>query len=565
MKKKILFIFFVLVVLISNAQSPVFQWAKNMGGSSSDIGRFLAVDSLGNVYTTGSFQGVADFDPSAGTFNLTSNGITDIFISKLDASGNFVWAKNIGGSLIDVGYSITIDSFGNVYTTGSFSGTADFDPNAGTFDLTSIGGSDIFISKLDSSGNFVWAKNMGGTADENANSIAIDLAGNVYTTGVFMGTADFDPNAGIINLTSLGGSDIFISKLDVTGNFVFAKNMGGASYDYAFSITLDSSRNIYTTGSFVGTVDFDPNIGTSNLISVGGDDIFISKLDTSGNFVWAKNIGETASESGVSIGVDIIGNAYITGWFQGTADFDPNAGVVNLSSVGSLDLFVLKLDALGNFIWAKNMGGSSPEDGSSIAIDLLGNVYVTGSFNGTVDFDPGVGIYNLIPAGSADVFILKLDSLGNFVWAKNFGITSPSGFRSFIFVDASYNIYTAGSFQGPADFDFGSGTFNLTASGNDIFVHKMRQTISVDVIENQNIINIDVYPNPSNDLFNVIVSKPTQNANIEIYNGIGVLVHRQTIVQEVNAIELSSQPTGLYFLRVISDKKSCTTKILVKE
>ncbi len=184
-----------------------------MGGTNSDYGMSIAVDAAENVYTSGYFWLTADFDPGAGTFNLTPAGSADIFVSKLDASGNFVWAKNMGGTNFDRGTNIGVDNSGNVYTTGTFEGTSDFDPGAGVVNLTSAGNNDIFISKLDASGNFVWAKRMGGTSSDGVSSIAIDSSGNIYTTGSFEGTADFDPGAGVVNLTSVGNNDIFVSKL----------------------------------------------------------------------------------------------------------------------------------------------------------------------------------------------------------------------------------------------------------------------------------------------------------------------------------------------------------------
>src|SRR5690606_9459529 len=134
----------------------------------------------------------------------------DIFISKLDTNGNFLWAKSMGGVSGDYGSSITTDSSGHIYTTGAFTGTADFDPGVDEFELTSTGGTDIFISKLDTNGNFLWAKSMGGASADNGNSITVDSAGYIYTTGDFQGTADFDPGSGTSNLVSAGGTDIFI-------------------------------------------------------------------------------------------------------------------------------------------------------------------------------------------------------------------------------------------------------------------------------------------------------------------------------------------------------------------
>jgi len=468
-------VFFVFLLNYSVLTAQDFDLAKAMGGTSSDEGYSITTDASGNVYTTGYFQGTADFDPSSGTTNLTSAGNKDIFIQKLDASGNLLWAKAIGGTSYDYGISITTDASGNVYTTGFFAKTADFDPSSGTTTLTSAGSYDIFIQKLDASGNFVRAKAMGGTSYDEGYSITTDSSGNVYTTGYFQGTADFDPSAGTTNLTSAGSNDIFIQKLDASGNFVWAKAMGGTSFDFGRSISTDAYGNVYTTGTFLGTAVFDPSAtGTTNLTSAGSVDIFIQKLDASGNLLWAKAMGGTSDDFCVSITTDASGNVYTTGYFEETADFDPSAGTTNLTSAGEYDIFIQKLDASGNLLWAKAMGGTSYDEGWSITTDASGNVYTTGSFQGTADFDPSSGTTNLTSAGGYDIFIQKLDASGNLVWAKTMGGTSHD-FGYSITTDASGNVYTTGYFRGTADFDPSTtGTTNLTSAGSgDIFIQKL--------------------------------------------------------------------------------------------
>jgi len=469
----------------ANAWSSAQTTVSVFGGSSGDSGNSIAVDSSGNIYTTGSFQGTADFDPGAGISNLTAVAYGDVFVSKLDSSGNFVWAKSFGGIWNDSGNSIAVDSSGNVYTTGSFQDTVDFDPGAGTFNLASqpeyrgIGA--VFVSKLDSSGNFVWAKSFDGIYNESGQSITVDSSGNVYTTGYFQETIDFDPGAGTTNLTAVvtaisSNYDVFVSKLDSSGNFVWAKSFGGTSSEVSYRIAVDSSGNVYTTGYFSGTADFDPGAGTANLTSAGSQDVFVSKLDSSGNFVWAKSFGGSSLDIGYSITFDSSGNVYTLGIFRGTADFDPGAGTTNLTSAGINDLFVSKLDSSGALLWVKSFGGSENEIGYEIAVDSSGNVYTTGYFPGTVDFDPGAGTTNLTSTGSNDGFVSKLDSSGNFVWAKSFGGSSSDYLKSITF-DSSGNIYTTGGFQGTADFDPGAGTTNLTSAGGaDVFVLRLSST-----------------------------------------------------------------------------------------
>jgi len=458
------------------AQVADLEWAKSMGSTDQDQPTSITTDALGNVYTTGHFQNTVDFDPGAGTFNLTSNGSYAIFIQKLDASGTFIWAKSMGDG---IGQSITTDASGNVYTTGGFSGTVDFDPGAGTFNLTSNGSDDIFIQKLDANGNFIWVKSTGGVGSDESLSITTDALGNVYTTGKFQNTLDFDSGAGIFNLTSNGSDDIFIQKLDANGNFIWAKSIGSTIDDYGLSITTDALGNVYTTGAFYYTVDFDPGAGTFDLTANGGADIFIQKMDANGNFIWAKSWGSPIIGSWSVIGsitTDASGNIYTTGLLVGTVDFDPGAGTFNLTSNGSYDIFIQKLDANGTFIWAKSMGSTSGADqSSSITTDALGNVYTTGGFSDTVDFDPGAGTFNLTSNGSYDIFIQKLDVNGDFIWAKSMG-GAGLDFGYSITTDASGNVYTTGRFYNTVDFDPGSGTFNLSSNGGvDIYIQKLSQ------------------------------------------------------------------------------------------
>ena len=452
------------------AQIPVLEWVQQIGGESIEEARSMAVDTFGNIYITGQFYGTTDFDPGAGEFNLTCAGAIDIFVQKLDVNGNFLWAKQMGGSGFDDGLSIALDASGNVYTTGNFEGIVDFDPGAGEANLISSGSYDIFVQKLDTNGDFLWAKQMGGPNFDRGQSIVVDTSGNVYVTGMFYGAADFDPGEETANLTSAGDYDIFVQKSDTDGNFLWAKQIGGNEWDQANSITIDASRNIYITGFFTGSADFNPGQETENLTSAGYQDIFVQKLNTNGGFIWAKRIGGADGDEGKSIAVDNAGNVVLTGFFRETADFDPGEGTANLTSTGSADIFVQKLDTSGNFLWAKQMGGAV-FFGYSIAVDTSGNVFTLGSFEGTADFDPGAGEANLTSAGSYDVFFQKLDANGEFMWVRQMGENKVAWSLA---LDASGNIYTTGSFGSTSDFDPYEGKTDLTSEGSsDIFVQKL--------------------------------------------------------------------------------------------
>lgn len=284
--------------LICEAQGPGFQWAKTFSGNSNEYGRDIACDLSGNVYTIGYFKGTVDFDPGPGTLNFTCIGNEDVFISKLDASGNFVWAKQLGNVGTTFGISIDVDQSGNLLAIGYYGGTLDADPGTGTFNLTAAGQFDAFVLKLNASGNFVWAKSMGGTMSDYGSAIDVDATGNVYCGVGFISTADFDPGAGTFNLTSAGLLDNAIVKLDPSGNFIWAKRFGSVTCDdYTNSLFIDPSGNVFTAGRFCGTVDFDPGAATFNLTSTGNYDMFVSKLDASGNFVWAVRMGGSGPDS----------------------------------------------------------------------------------------------------------------------------------------------------------------------------------------------------------------------------------------------------------------------------
>jgi hypothetical protein len=465
--KKIVFIILMLFCFGNFTDAQInLSWANKLGGTGNDYGLNIAVDMAGDIYLTGYFENTVDFDPGTGVLNLSSAGTGDFFVSKYDASGNLLWAKRMGGTGNECSYAVSVDSSGNVYTVGTFQNTVDFDPGAGVYNLTSAGGYDVFVSKLDASGNFVWAQRMGGTSNEKSYSM-VYYSGAVYLTGFFNGIADFDPGATTFNLTSAGADDVFVTKLDAAGNFIWASRMGGTGIDIAHDITVDLSGNVYTSGSFQGTADFDPGPAINNFISTGGDDAFISKLSSTGTFLWAAQLGGTGTESCQFLTTDSIGNVYATGNFQSTADFNPSAASFNLTSSGLDDIFVTKLNAAGAFIWAERIGGSLSDISYGIACDpaMTGGVYIHGQFAGTADFDPGAAIRNYTSKGSDDIFLCKLDTAGTFIWNATMGGTgSDIGHAVAVDPNENGNLYISGSFSNTADFDPNSGASNLTSA-----------------------------------------------------------------------------------------------------
>jgi len=560
MKKSLLFVALGLTATAVFAQNLSLDWAVQMGGTNTEIGYSITTDDGGNVYITGDFWGISDFDPGPETVNLTPSGISDIFIQKLDAEGNLMWVKKMGGIGRDVGYSIVSDAGGNVYTTGSFNDTVDFDPGIEVLNLISSYSDDVFIQKLDNDGNLLWVKQIGGIYNQFGFSITTDAEENVYITGSFLGTCDFDPGPETLLMTSFGAADIFVEKLDSDGNLLWVKQLGGDGIDQAFSIAVDNAGNVISTGYFFGIADFDPSpTEAMNLISSGQHDVFINSLDPNGNLLWARQIGGDSGNRGLSVTTDISGNVYVSGDFRGTIDLDTDSGIISLTSNGETDIFIQKFDFSGNFLWVRQMGGVGYESGNSITIDTENNVYITGYFSDIVDFNPGAGTANLIAVGSNDIFIQKLDSEGNFIWVGQMGGDSMNRGQS-ITTDPSGNVYATGYFFGTVDFDPGSETVDISSVGKeDIFVQKFKPVL-VGINENSLFDKVIIYPNPTQGIVNINFGQ-LKDVSITITNIDGKVIHQKSQLNAGNYSFEIHVSKGLYFIEIISNEKRRVFKL----
>lgn len=388
---------------------------------------------------------------------------------------DFQWARSIGPTA-DVQISqVMLDTSGDSYITGSFQGTADFDPETTSTSLTSTGTRDAFVAKYTRLGGLLWARSLPGSAGSTAQGVnmALDPSGNIMLTGSFSGTVDFDPGTRVLSHASAGSNDIFVEKLSSQGNCAWARWIGGTGSDVPTGLALDASGNVDVVGSFTGKVDFDPGSRVSNLTSAGSSDAFILQLNSSGNYAWAGRVGGTGTDAAAGLAVDSSGNVYVTGKFQGTVDLDPGAGVCKAISNGLNDIFVEKLSVTGTMSWAKSFGGVDADSASGIALDALGNVVVVGTVTGSVDFDPGPAVAKFIGSGSTDAFAIKLDTSGNYLWADRFGGTGAET-ASAVAIDAAGAIYVAGRFQGTVDFDPGAGVARSTSAGSyDAYVTKL--------------------------------------------------------------------------------------------
>jgi hypothetical protein len=382
----------------------------------------VAVDPSGDVYFTGSFYSSVTFTAGSGTKTFTSSGpfggsYPDIYLIKMDPHGNLIWGDQMGGEFSDVANAIAVDPSGNAYITGYFSRTANFDPDGGTFNLTSHGRSDIFAAKYTPAGALVWADGMGSNdLDTNhrnmGRSIAVDSSGDVYLTGVFSGDSDFDPGSGEFDLTAPGETSDFIEKLSSTGAFVWAEQIGSTFYNGGLSLAIGPNDTIYTLAYFEGTVQANPGSGAPLSFSASADNsgaqgdrtnLLMEKLTTNGNLIWAKQISGPGFENGGTIAVDAEGSAYITGSFDYTTNFNVRGTPQNVTSVNgidifndnndnnrtsSYDIFLEKLSSNGKFLYVRTFGGAGDDFGMADAITASGDLLLTGMYRGTVNFDP---------------------------------------------------------------------------------------------------------------------------------------------------------------------------------
>ena len=329
------------IFLLKLNASGDFVWAEQFGGTSSDRPTSLAIDQNNNLLIGGYFEGTADFDPSASSLNLTSNGGSDGVIVKVNAAGTLQWAHNFGSTQMDYLVSLKADATGNILSTGSFLGTVDFDPGAASTSLTVPANTyGTFIMKSDTAGNLTWVKAFMPEpfAHVSSSTIALDNFGNIFISGYFDHTIDFNTSPGVVDTVSsyLSTQDVFVARLNPSGNFFWVKTLGNSDNDYSGAVATDNNGNCYFKGSFGGQIDIDPSpTGTYSITTGGGVGTraeYILSLNAAGTFMWGRKIaGFSAGYRGPTIHLDNQNRFYTTGQFSGTTDFDPDAGVANLS------------------------------------------------------------------------------------------------------------------------------------------------------------------------------------------------------------------------------------------
>jgi hypothetical protein len=451
-----------LVVALPVQARESFNWAHTLTNGQVQQVTTVAQSRSGDVFVGGYFQGQIDFDPGVGEAILISGANEAGFIAKYGLSGNLIWARAISG---DDGVRINdlaVDVVNQIAVVGSFRGEVDLDPGPGVFNAVSEGSSDIFVLRLQIDGTLDWAFTAGNNGSDEAVSVAVDERYNLYVAGNFEGIVDFDPPPSKITLESRGKDDAFVTQFTNYGRVLWAKRFGGSQDDGASSIALDGANQIYLAGTFEGEADLDPDYTDFEAKSQGGSDIFVVILKVGGRLLAATHFGGPEDDGAPRLLVEPDGTHYVAGEFKATVDFNrEQAGGVAISR-GESDLFLLRYGPIQRFDWVFGLGSARSEMMGNLAKDTLGHIYLLGTFEESVDFDPGDGVTLLTSVGDDDIFVGRYTPTGALRDVRHLAGASDNRAAD-IAIDNNSQVVLVGNFQGTMD--FGNG---LTATGSGV-------------------------------------------------------------------------------------------------
>ncbi len=587
---EIRFVFLLINFSFLQVQAQTWNWAKALNAWSPA----METDQSNNVYLGGSYNVSTDLDPGPNVVHLpASTNASSGYLEKISPTGSLLWAKSVAQNSTvyrDVQIkSIKTDNAGNIYTIGIFSGYTDFDPSNASFYLAGQingGGGYIFISKLDSSGNFLWAKKIECFYNPyDPLYVDCDSQGSVFVSGFFKDTVDFDPGINIHNLTSIAYESNFILKIDNGGNFCWAKMLGGSNDITVATIALDKQDNIYYGGSFTGSIDFDPDTG-SYIINAAPiyRSGFIAKLDSGGHFKYGKpinllNPGSSAYGVITSLGIDTMGNMIYIGHFTGLFDFNPGIGAFNYLCPGIS--VISKIDSTANLIWLKALPHLSTFHIDNMKIDNFNNILSSGTFNGTVDFNPDTLVnanltsYFFGTPGNVmqDIFYLKLDQDGNFIWVKRIGGKSDEGPLTMA-IDKSNSMISTGLYVSTS---IGIGNDTLLNPNGQYYAQQISfssRCYVAKLSDSPTSIIYDfkssmmhsslIFPNPTSDEF-IVKSNSSDSMQISVCNLEGEILVSIKSTKTQETISTKNLVAGIYLVQIKTKDFIETRKLVVEK
>lgn len=537
-------LFFILLSAALWAQEPVWEWGVRAGDGGYEEAKDIVCDSAGNVYVTGYYQGAVQF----GNWNTDSGDDMEIFVVKYDAQGNFLWAQHAGSPYNDSAEDIAIDSVGNVYITGWFQNVATF----GALGVVSEGSSDMFIAKLNSSGNWLYVNGAGGLQGDHGYSIAAAGDGHVYVAGGMYEEAFF----GDYSIECDYLTDMFVAEADENGNWLWAQWAGGPNTETCWSLAADGEGNCY----MAGYISPDTYFGSIHLDTLGPYDSFIAKL-SDGAWEWAIQVNSDQMDEARGIVWSAPGFLYVAGYITGPAQF----GSTLLTPYGQRDIYVGKLSPSGNWAWAVQAGGAYDDEAFDVNLDPQGNIYVAGSIQRTVQFGD-----HSYPSGwsTTGLFVAKAAPTGEWLWAKRAPGDTVVGYS--VAADALGRSYVCGYFFGEAYLDdvtlLSGGAADILIGGLSAGGTQADDGLAAPVTRLPYLST----PRPNPLLSGIPASLDAEVASgdiavLTVCNLRGQVLHRKILPSGKHNLTLdtASFPSGVLLCRLISGNGSYVRKIAI--
>ena len=519
-----------------------YTQAYGYGTNDEEYGLHIRVDDEGNAYSVGGYESTIDFGDGK---TLTANGTPPVglYVAKHNANGEIQWVVN-GGTDEEELFYIDLDTAGNVYVAGSFLGTQTYGGN--TFTTMPTESNDNFIMKINKEGTVVWSRHMRGPDHEHIQGLAVSDNGDIYVSGFFDATFTYEGTT----LTNNGSSDIFVLKFDTDNNFIWGKANGSTGLDWPWDIDVDENGNLYLAGQFSASFNWD----TESVNLIDNQDMLVVKMNSSdGSVQFAKSFGGNGADEARGIVADPSNNIYVSGYFTNSIDF----GTTTLSSSGTADGFIFKLDGNGNHLWSKAFGGSA-SDTRVVAptLDVHGNVYVGGSFNRDIVAD-GFTFEN---SGSRDAFIGKYLKNGDLEKGIIIGGTNIDQLGG-IAINDQGKTWITGRFASKTIAFGATSLSNAGTSTPDVFLAEVTGfATGIANLEQSDNFSVQLFPNPSDDVLTVKSSGQSMEQLI-LHNAAGQWVAEYEINSKEAKLNIRTLHPGIYYMDVIANGVLLKTSI----
>ena len=388
------------------------HWSCEECGGVGDTLSEMATNADGDVVMTGIFVGPCDFDPSPGVDERTTDDTDDAFLTVFRGDGSYGWTRAIGSIGQEIGEAVAVSNDGSVYVAGTYNeeGPFDFDPGPGVDNHSSNGSMEVFLSSYSADGEYRWTRIIGGESLDTVADLGTADDGSVIVIGSFRHSVDFDPGPGsdVHTAPSEEESASFITKYSGNGDYEWTRSFDNANRYLNFHIAVLPDGSFFLVGQFRDSVDFDPGLGSEVHASNGNDDIFVSRYTRDGEHVWTRSIGGSGWDRVRDVAVDENEILYIVGSFENQVDFDPGPEEDVATAIGDVNAYIWRLSGAGEHLWVGTLHSDGGVGASGVAVDAQGTVFVTGSFTGTMAFEPEGGGETYSSEGESNAFVLAL-------------------------------------------------------------------------------------------------------------------------------------------------------------